>query len=282
MVARRSDQLQRALQGAAALALGGALVWGAVHFTRAGWEQYPTDFKVYHDAIVRFVAGQSVYDRWALAADPFGPHFKYHRVFLFSLLPLAGYRLEAAADIWRAATLLAFAASAALIIAERPRRERLPLALVAALICANFAPLKQTVRLGQADALFLLALVAALAGHANRAVIPGAFGWAMLGLVKLYHYQTLLLLPLLVAAGHALGRPERAPLLLLAYALLAFGAAKQLRLDAAIVPGAFVLTFVSYRLVGVLLLWGWWLRWWAEPEPSSLTEHPTALREEMQ
>jgi hypothetical protein len=75
------------------------------------------------------------------------------------------------------------------------------------------------------------------------------------------HYQTLLLLPLLVAGTLILdhGQDRDIILLLGAYALLAFGTYKHVQVG--LLPSYLVLFFASYRTFGLCLLWLWWLRW---------------------
>jgi hypothetical protein len=75
------------------------------------------------------------------------------------------------------------------------------------------------------------------------------------------HYQTLLLLPLLLGAAHTLHEPERPSFLLVgAYALLAFGTIKNLWQGSTPLT-TFGLLFGAYRTLGLGLLWGWWVRY---------------------
>lgn len=74
-------------------------------------------------------------------------------------------------------------------------------------------------------------------------------------------YQTLLLLPLLLAAAHTLREPKQPSLLLIAaYALLAFGMIKNLW-QGTTTPTTFMLLFAAYRTLGLGLLWWWWVRY---------------------
>jgi hypothetical protein len=73
------------------------------------------------------------------------------------------------------------------------------------------------------------------------------------------HYQALLALPLLGAWVIVLRHNVQRPLLIGAYTLLAFGTYKQVQNG--IIDSQVVLFLASYRTVGLLLLWGWWLCW---------------------
>jgi hypothetical protein len=81
------------------------------------------------------------------------------------------------------------------------------------------------------------------------------------------HYEALLALPLLGGCVIALRHEAQRPLLLGAYTLLAFGTSKQVQNG--LIDSEVVLFIASYRTVGMLLLWGWWL-WWLLKEAADI------------
>jgi hypothetical protein len=84
------------------------------------------------------------------------------------------------------------------------------------------------------------------------------------------HYQALLLLPLLAGCAFMLRGAGRGELFLGAYALLAFGTYKNVQNG--LIQSEVVLFLASYRVVGLLLLWAWWLAWLHEG--ASVERHP--------
>lgn len=73
------------------------------------------------------------------------------------------------------------------------------------------------------------------------------------------HYQTILILPLLIGLIYTMKfhYPPVTAALVLAYALIAFGSFKNIAVN--IMPSSIVLFFASYRTFGLLILWAWWV-----------------------
>ncbi len=373
------------------LALSGALGWGLLNL-RFELSNFALDFSAYYSGAQRVLNSQPLYELARLYEGAFTVTYKYHPFFLAFVLPLALLPFETATLLWRSLGVSLLGASAALIIATQPAALRGRLLVLALVLGTNFAPLGQTLRLGQTDPLILFGIVAALFS-VRRCPWLSAGLWGSLGLIKIYplflllpallqrawrwlflvagmlilgevaslafgwanqvtywrtvvpllgerngslanqglyglivrllnpvivrdtqamlatpaanlpffglvavvfastlwlilrrrlwhtpwqtasllictmllmipvswdHYQTLLLLPLLLGVAHTLREPRQPPLLLLgAYALLAFGMIKNLW-QGATEPTSFGLLFASYRTLGLLLLWGWW------------------------
>ena len=388
LVRPASRRLQVALAG---LALGGVLGWGLFNL-QFELTNFAFDFSAYYYGAQRVLNGQPLYEPARLAADPFVATYKYHPAFLVFVLPLAPTSLDTAILLWRSLGVSFIGASAALMIATQPAAFRWHLSVLAFVLGTNFAPIGQTLRLGQTDPLILFGMVAALLSFRRFPWLSAAL-WGGLGLIKIYplflllpallqrawrwlflvgsmlvlgggaalafgwqnqlvywrtvvpllserngrltnqslyglivrlfypdsigdaptalanpaanllllaltasilgvtlwllyrrrtalspwtsasllvctlllimpvswdHYETLLLLPLLLGAAHTLREPGRPTLLLLAaYALLAFGAYKNLWQNTS-APTSFGLLFASYRTLGLALLWGWW------------------------
>ncbi len=73
------------------------------------------------------------------------------------------------------------------------------------------------------------------------------------------HYQTILLIPLLIGLDYTCKchRHSVTMTFIIAYALLAFGTFKNIAVG--IMPSSIVLFFASYRTFGLVILWAWWV-----------------------
>lgn len=181
------SQLQLALGIVCVLIVG---YWGLMRMRFELYEDTP-DFQAYYNAITRFNHAIPIYTdgyhREKLVNATFAPFlYKYPLFFLFIMIPFANMPFDTAIMIWRLISGVCIVASLVLIL-HATRTLKNPLVVVGSVIIGlNLAPIHQSLRFGQVDALFLLGIVGATAVMYTRQQWLSVPLWSMLGIIKIY------------------------------------------------------------------------------------------------
>ncbi|WP_129675005.1 glycosyltransferase family 87 protein [Candidatus Chloroploca sp. Khr17] len=173
--------VQLALVG---LSLIAVLTWGLLNLNLA-LSRVALDFPAYYNGAQRVLLGQPLYELERLRNETFSVTYKYHPLFLIFIFPIAFTSLDTAITLWRSLGIALIIASTIIVVINQPRTYWWPLALPALIVATNLAPVWETLRFGQIDALLLFGIVAASATF-YRSPWLSATIWAILGLVKIY------------------------------------------------------------------------------------------------
>jgi hypothetical protein len=152
----------------------------------------PYDFTVYWEAAQRLRQGLPIYEINQLIEAPFSGVYKYHPIFLFSILPFSTYLLEIDSLLWRAGNLAAIVISGVIALRVYRGKPLIPGAILAVLLL-NLSPITQSLRLGQIDGLLLLGLVLILVVSQEEQPWLAGILWALMSIIKIY--PVILVLP---------------------------------------------------------------------------------------